>query len=91
MPIQTTDPAKFVKNQKVQIILQKQKDGVLSPEMLLFATADGENFVYCPRHVDKPIEYFCKQCSITVCVKCMFDEHNGHELLQIEEMANGLK
>ncbi len=65
----------------------------MTPEMLLFATgADGgEAFVFCPRHSDKPIEYFCKQCSVTVCVKCMFDEHNGHELIQIEEMSNSLK
>ena len=52
---------------------------------------DPENFVYCPRHYDKPIEYFCKLCTVTVCVKCIFDEHNGHELIQIEEMASSLK
>ena len=64
----------------------------MSPEMLLFGNAgEGESYVFCPRHSDKPIEYFCKQCSVTVCVKCMFDEHNGHELIQIEEMANSLK
>ena len=26
-----------------------------------------------------------------MCVQCIFDEHNGHELVQIEEMANSLK
>ena len=47
--------------------------------------------ISCPRHEDKPIEYFCKTCTHTVCVKCIFDEHNGHELVQIEEMASSLK
>ena len=42
---------------------------------------DPENYIYCPRHYDKPIEYFCKLCTGTVCVKCIFDEHNGHELI----------
>jgi B-box zinc finger len=58
---------------------------------LLIEFIDGDNYVFCPRHFDKPIEYFCKQCSITVCVKCMFDEHNGHDLIQIDEMASSLK
>lgn len=48
---------------------------------LLTVCIDSDNYVFCPRHFDKPIEYFCKQCSITVCVKCMFDEHNGHDLI----------
>ncbi len=47
--------------------------------------------IYCPRHYDKAIEYFCKLCTVTVCVRCIFDEHNGHELIQIEEMASSLK
>ena len=47
--------------------------------------------VTCGRHYDKMIEYFCKTCTATVCVRCIFDEHNGHELVQIEEMANSLK
>jgi hypothetical protein len=37
--------------------------------------------VPCPRHPDKHIEYFCKQCAGVVCVKCIFDEHNGHDLV----------
>jgi Skp family chaperone for outer membrane proteins len=37
--------------------------------------------VSCTRHSDKLIEYFCKTCTLTVCVKCIFDEHNGHELV----------
>ena len=82
--IKTTDPAKYIKNHKILAILLK-KD---SPDGGLY---DPDSYVYCPRHLDKPIEYFCKQCSTTVCVRCMFDEHNGHDLVQIEEMASSLK
>ena len=47
--------------------------------------------VNCVRHPDRNIEYFCKTCTSTVCVKCIFDEHNGHELVNIEDMASSLK
>lgn len=69
--IKTNDLTKFIKNQKILTIMQNGSQS--------FAVPEGD-FVFCPRHTDKPIEYFCKQCSITVCVKCIFDEHNGHEL-----------
>lgn len=36
--------------------------------------------VFCSRHPEKEIEYFCKYCHQIVCPKCMFSEHNGHEL-----------
>jgi tripartite motif-containing protein 2/3 len=45
----------------------------------------------CPRHVTKLVEYFCKTCSESVCVKCIYDEHNGHSLIPVSEMANSLK
>ena len=41
----------------------------------------GQGNITCGRHPDKPIEYFCRTCTHTVCVKCIFDEHNGHELV----------
>lgn len=39
------------------------------------------NVFSCYRHPGKPIEYFCKACSMAVCVKCIYDEHNGHNLV----------
>ena len=36
--------------------------------------------VFCYKHQDKEIEYFCKICHSIVCPKCMFSEHNGHDL-----------
>ena len=39
-----------------------------------------EGRVYCFKHQDKEVEYFCKICHSIVCPKCMFAEHNGHEL-----------
>jgi hypothetical protein len=44
--------------------------------------------VYCYKHKDKEIEYFCKICHLIVCAKCMFAEHNGHELAQLEDVTN---
>jgi hypothetical protein len=42
---------------------------------------DAPFFTSCTRHIDKKVEYFCKTCSDTVCARCIFDEHNGHELV----------
>lgn len=51
----------------------------------------GGQYTSCTRHIEKKVEYFCKTCSDTVCARCIFDEHNGHELVQIEDMATSLK
>ena len=45
----------------------------------------------CPKHSNKLVEYFCRNCSASVCVKCIYDEHNGHSLLPVDEMASSLK
>lgn len=47
--------------------------------------------VFCFKHQDKEIEYFCKICHSIVCPKCMFAEHNGHELAQLEDVTNIIK
>lgn len=39
----------------------------------------------------KIIDFFCKTCSTSVCSKCIYDDHNGHALMQIDEMSNSLK
>ena len=45
------------------------------------------NYIPCELHDDKPVEYFCKACALAVCVKCIYDSHNGHNLVQIDEMC----
>lgn len=85
-PVTKFEPSQFIKNHKILSLISNttiNKSGA--------AAVDPENYVFCPRHYDKAIEYFCKLCTCTVCVKCIFDEHNGHELIQIDEMASSLK
>ena len=81
------DPSSFLKNHKILALIANSNLNRAGGA----AAMDPDNFIYCPRHYDKPIEYFCKLCTMTVCVRCIFDEHNGHELIQIEEMASSLK
>lgn len=81
-----TEPSTFLKNHKILALIANSNVSRAGGGI-----ADPDNYIYCPRHYDKPIEYFCKLCTITVCVRCIFDEHNGHELIQIEEMASSLK
>ena len=47
--------------------------------------------VLCFKHPDKEIEYFCKNCHAIVCPKCMFVEHNGHDLAQLEDVTSIIK
>ncbi len=49
------------------------------------------NRVFCFKHQDKQIEYFCRNCHQLVCPKCMFKEHNGHEFAQLEEVTHVVK
>lgn len=98
--VTTTDLKKFYKNQQLLKLiatyanLQQSSGGGTSAAAklgLFNDQLDNISSVMCGRHADKYIEYFCRTCTQTVCVKCIFDEHNGHELVQIEEMANSLK
>ena len=97
--VSTTDLKKFYKNQQLLKLiqkyanLQKENPGATAASKLgLFNDQlDNISSVMCGRHPQKFIEYFCRTCTQTVCVQCIFDEHNGHELVQIEEMANSLK
>ena len=51
----------------------------------------GIESIPCPKHPNKIIDYFCKTCSTSVCSKCIYDDHNGHSLMPVEEMSNSLK
>jgi hypothetical protein len=48
--IKSVDPTKFMRNQKIIDILKREQPAIM----------DNENYVFCPRHFDKVIEYFCK-------------------------------
>ena len=50
-----------------------------------------EKRVYCAKHRNKEIEYFCKVCHSIVCAKCMFADHNGHELAQLEDVTTVIR
>ena len=97
-PVKTKDLERFYKNQQLLHILENLRNNrYAQEENSTFARAEGGyplqtgQFTSCTRHIDKKVEYFCKTCSDTVCARCIFDEHNGHELVQIEDMATSLK
>jgi B-box zinc finger len=52
--------------------------------MIQKESVSNENYD-CGRHPGRPIEYFCIPCNIGVCIKCMFQDHNGHRLAQMDE------
>ena len=79
--VRETEEDEFRRNEKLLKIMRERANDTTSKE-------DGVN---CTRHLEKPIEYFCKSCSTSVCVRCIYDDHNGHHLMQVEEMSNSLK
>lgn len=66
---------KFLPNHKILSMISKPGAVKLS------------NFIPCDLHEDKPVEYFCKACALAVCVKCIYDSHNGHNLVQVDDMC----
>ena len=71
------------RNQKIIDFLSAE-----DAQPLLHGTLES---IPCPKHPIKIIDYFCKTCSASVCSKCIYDDHNGHALMQIDEMSNSLK
>ncbi|CAI2383973.1 unnamed protein product [Moneuplotes crassus] len=45
----------------------------------------------CNIHPDRETEYFCAQCKVPVCIKCMFMNHNGHSLCQMEGVLKQIR
>lgn len=78
-PISEKTAEECRKNQKILNFLNSDE-----AVPLLFGNFDS---IPCPKHPHKLVEYFCKTCSQSVCVKCIYDDHNGHSLMQIEEMC----
>jgi hypothetical protein len=56
-----------------------------SQTLNLGAKPDKVVMVDCVRHPGRAVEYFCSPCNVGVCIKCMFADHNGHKLNQLEE------
>ena len=81
--VEEADISECKKNTKLINFMQSEE---------AFPLLDGAmQSIPCPRHLHKVIEYFCKTCSESVCVKCMYDDHNGHSLVTVDEMSNSLK
>eukprot|EP00347_Sterkiella_histriomuscorum_P004289 403361015 len=69
-------------------------EGAINPSMMQTSEFNlvNQSVAYmCLKHTDKYVEYFCRDCNITVCIKCMFFEHNGHILSQLDEAHQFLK
>ena len=77
--ITKTDPSQYSRNHKILSLIANTSMGRAAGAGA--GSADPMDAIFCPKHYDKPIEYFCKLCTGTVCVRCIFDEHNGHELI----------
>lgn len=46
--------------------------------------------IKCMKHQDRDIEFYCKGCKTLICSRCMFHEHNGHQLCLLEDALDYL-
>ena len=46
-----------------------------------------ESFIdkFCVKHPQKKTKYFCENCSIYICSKCVVGEHKGHQISDHQE------
>ena len=51
--------------------------------------SEGNDF--CIKHKDKPIEFFCSDCSCAICSLCIYETHNGHKLSLLEDISGIIK
>ncbi|XP_062568368.1 uncharacterized protein LOC134230556 [Saccostrea cucullata] len=45
-------------------------------------------FPECKVHSNQRCEAHCQQCHVQVCLKCIFSSHNGHKIVEIQEIFN---
>jgi hypothetical protein len=76
--LQNTSLDNFIINQKILDLIEQKT---------LMDEIQVDDKVFCQKHLDKEIEYFCKDCTSAVCVRCMFSEHNGHSFAQVNEIC----
>ena len=65
-----TEPHELMSTKSQQIEKHENKS--------MYSGITDTNRVYCYRHQEKVIEYFCRECHTLVCPRCMFEDHNGH-------------
>ncbi|XP_071153408.1 uncharacterized protein [Mytilus edulis] len=42
---------------------------------------------YCQEHKGEEVKRYCKQCSQFVCLECILEDHKGHTIQKISELA----
>ena len=52
---------------------------------------NGPTFCQKKYHEKEELKFFCKDCVLAVCNKCVTTLHNGHGLVELEEAANDRK
>lgn len=72
----------FLTNPPPKLQLDVEKEPKMMPQPI-----EEKIKVFCLKHKEKEIEYFCKICHSIVCAWCMFVEHNGHELAMLEDVT----
>ena len=46
---------------------------------------------YCEKHNDKPLELYCSDCKLIVCLMCFALEHNTHKCSELSDVSEEMK
>jgi hypothetical protein len=57
----------------------------------MYSGITDTNRVYCYKHQEKVIEYFCRECHTLVCPRCMFEDHNGHQFAELADVTHVIR
>ena len=49
-----------------------------------------DHLVFCTTHADEPIKFFCKQCSISMCITCHVVTHKNHDTVTVQDALEEL-
>ena len=56
-----------------------------------FSAICNQSKELCPNHKNKPLEFYCCRCEVTICQTCHTLGHNDHECRDVAEVADETK
>lgn len=46
---------------------------------------------FCDKHIDKPLDVFCRECKAKICLSCLIKDHYGHSVLEVREFLDEIR
>jgi hypothetical protein len=77
------DVKQLIKNFTILDFLNQHKDAIDNSE-----AEDHISEKFCVKHPQKKVKYFCENCQMHICTKCIVSDHKGHRICDKEESTH---